>query len=131
MCLFRFPENCTCVNLPAVSSKFTHQYYNHILPRISYFFIYSKLHFDGKNYWKRVVINLSYIWDSISRYVKLFYTLIHINQPQIKRSRILQFYLQFFTYIALKSQIEKTFKTLTDCKLIIENGFHHALIPPN
>ena len=61
--------------------------------------------------------------------MKLFYTFIHINQPQINSSRILQFCLQFFylhRFDILK--LKKTFETLTDCKLIIENCFQHSLI---
>ena len=55
-CLFRFPENCTCVNLPAMSGKLAHQYYNLLLPCIIYFFIYLDSHFISKSSWKGVVI---------------------------------------------------------------------------
>ena len=39
-----------CVNLPAISGKLAHQYYNLVLPRISYLFTYLKLHFSSKSY---------------------------------------------------------------------------------
>ena len=48
-CLFRFSEDCRCVNLPAMSGKFAHQYYNLLLPHNSYFFIYLELHFSSKS----------------------------------------------------------------------------------
>ena len=74
-----------------------HQYYNILLPRISYLFIYLELHFSSKSYWKGVVIISNQIQDSISRYLRLFYyTFTHINQSQMKKSRILRFCLQFF-----------------------------------
>ena len=43
--LFRFPEDRTCVNLPAMSGM--HQYYNLLLPRINYFLIGLELHFSN------------------------------------------------------------------------------------
>ena len=46
--LFRFPENCRCINLSAMSGKLAHQYYNLPFPCISNFFIYLKLHLVAK-----------------------------------------------------------------------------------
>ena len=51
---------------------------------MSYFFIDLELNFSSKSYWKGEVIISNSIWDSISMYAKLFYTIIQINQPQIQ-----------------------------------------------